>query len=101
MVSTVGANNLDDAEIDIRAQASVQAHFLGAIGRALLGRREIDEAKIDWLLQFVCEAAGEDDPGDMRVAQHQIIGGMVVRLRSQEANHIVRRADLRVPFRGR
>jgi hypothetical protein len=80
------------AQVDVWAEAAVQAHLLRAVRSPPLDGIEVEEAKVDWLLDHVVDRlldlvsarAGQDDPGDVRLVQAQVIGGMRVGVRPQE-----------------
>jgi hypothetical protein len=80
MERSIVCHDVDDPEIDIWAQATVQSDLLGAVLFAPLARGEIDEAKVDWFLELVCMLAREDDPRNVGVLHREIIGRVVVRL---------------------
>jgi hypothetical protein len=67
----------DYVEIQIRREASVEAHFFPTKMRALVEFRIIKEAEIDWFLDFVYVVAGEQDPRNMRLHQRKRADRMI------------------------
>jgi hypothetical protein len=78
VVSAVALGDLDHTEIDIRAEASVEADLFLAVGAAELKCREVQKAEIYRLLELVCVRACKDNPRAMGFVEAQIGCGMRV-----------------------
>ena len=59
----------DDAEVDAGREAAVETQFGVAEALARLRVELVDEAEVDRLLRLVDHVTGEEDPGDVRLAQ--------------------------------
>ncbi len=78
------ATDLDhrnDPKVDIPRQSLVQADFLVGEELAPLKRREVQEAEIDRLLDFVDEVTGQEDRRGMGLLQFDGIHRVGIRLR--------------------
>ncbi len=74
----------NDVEIDLGRRGLVQAQLFLAKVPALLQRAEIEEVEHDRLLDLVGVVAREDDPGDVRLHEFDVVGGVGERIFPQQ-----------------
>ncbi len=71
------AHDRHDVEVQVRCEAAIEAQFLGAAVRATLGRRIVQEAEPQGLLDLVGAGARQRDPGNVRFDEaHRRVDGM-------------------------
>ncbi len=73
-----------DAEIYLRRPRPVEAQFFFAKMLAFLQRAEIEKVEHYRLLDFVGVVTGKDDPGDVRLHEFDVIGGVGERIFPQQ-----------------
>lgn len=76
--------NRNHAEVDSVAQPLVEKDFLLAKEPPPLERGEVQEAEIDWLLDFVGIGAGEKHERDVRFLDLDALDGERIRVRATE-----------------
>ena len=81
-VAAISLHDVDDAEVDVRAKPAIEPDLVLAVGQAPLAGREVEEAEVDRLLDLVGERAGQDDPGDVGLAQLDGVGRVPICLRA-------------------
>jgi hypothetical protein len=79
------ADDRDDAEVHARGQPAVDAHLLLAEVSAFVQGGEVEEPEADRFLDLVGVPAGQEDGGDVRLADLDVGDGFGVRLRAGEA----------------
>jgi hypothetical protein len=95
-VGAVSLDNLDDAEVQVRAKAPVQSDLVGADRFAAFACGEVEEAKIDRLLDLVGERPGQDDPGGVGLMQLQAVSRVRVCVRAEEGQDQGWKRELRI-----
>ena len=76
--------NRNDLQVQFRPPRSVQAQLLLAEVQALFQRAEIKEVEHDRFLDFVGIVAREDDPGDVRLHEFDVVRRVRKRFRAQQ-----------------
>ena len=79
--------HVHNSEIEVRAQASIQAHFCVAISPPLRDGREVQEPEIDRFAELVDECSGQDDPRDVGFNQPQVCDRMRIGLWPQQVHN--------------
>ena len=77
-------DQVDHAEVDIRAESTVQPHlFVAVLGPPLEGR-EVEEPEVDRFLDLVGESAGQHDPRDVRLEESEVGAGCRIGARPEQ-----------------
>ena len=60
--STITLGDLDQAEVDVGAEPTIEPYFFLAVGAPALDGREVQKTEIDRLLQLVGVRTRQDNP---------------------------------------
>ena len=82
---SVALDDIHHAEVEVRAQAPVEAHLRLAIRPPPLEGREVQEPEVDRFAELVHKRAGQDHPGDVGFNQTRIWRRMRERCRTQSS----------------
>jgi|ERR1051326_6821076 hypothetical protein len=77
-------DQVNDAEVQVGAQASVERDLCFAVGPPLFGSGKIQEPEAHGLAQLVGEVAGQNNPRNVRLHQTDITCWVVEGFRTQE-----------------
>src|SRR5262249_10314764 len=75
----------NDAQVDMRSEPAVQADLFLAEMAALVERAEVEEARVDWLLDLVCVRAGQENGGNVRLVDLYLFNKVRVGSRVRES----------------
>jgi hypothetical protein len=81
---TVPLCDLDDAKVDVRAEPTIEAHLLFAVGTAPFDGGEVQKAEIYGLLELVGVVTRKHHPRAVRFMKPQVVRGMVIGLESEQ-----------------
>ena len=79
------AANGNGIQIYLRCQAAIEPNLLFAVMAARCQAAVIQKSQIERFFNFVCVAAGKQDPGNVRLDQSDFFGGMRIAARIQQA----------------
>jgi hypothetical protein len=75
----------NDGQVDMRCEAAIQADLFLAEMAALVERAEVEEARVDWLLDLVCVRAGQENGGNVRLVDLHVSNRVGVGSRVRES----------------
>jgi hypothetical protein len=81
--TAIALDDIHHAEVEVRAQARVEAHLSLAVRPPLLDAREVQESKVDRFTELVYECSSQYHPRDVGFNQTRIWRRMGVRFRAQ------------------